>query len=302
MITIFTTPKPFKDEINIIQRNAILSWKKLRPEPEIILLGDDEGVKEVAKEFNVLHVSEIKKNDFGTPLVSDIFEKAQKIAKNIILAYVNADIILMNDFLRAVEKIEENKFLMVGKRTDLDVFNQINFEKTDWQKELLLRAEKEGKLHGPAGIDYFVFPKGFLNNIPSFALGRTAWDNWLLYYVRSQKVPLIDASKIVKIIHQNHQYLHNKKGKAGIWTGPEAQKNLTLTGGDTHLLTIRDANFVLTNLGLKKQKFSPYHLFIFSFYNFERVFFLNKIFLFPGWLAMLLLKKLKRNLINLNKK
>lgn len=54
MITIFSTPKPFRGHFEIIQRNAIQSWLRLRPGCEIILLGNDEGTAE----FNLRHVAE----------------------------------------------------------------------------------------------------------------------------------------------------------------------------------------------------------------------------------------------------
>ena len=57
MLTLFAIPKAFRGEFNQIQRNAITSWTLLEPKPEIILLGDDEGTAEVAKEFGVRHVS-----------------------------------------------------------------------------------------------------------------------------------------------------------------------------------------------------------------------------------------------------
>ena len=45
MLTIFTSARPFTDpHIATIQRNAIISWKKLRPHCEIIIVGDEEGV------------------------------------------------------------------------------------------------------------------------------------------------------------------------------------------------------------------------------------------------------------------
>ena len=87
MISIFAIPKPFQGHINIIQRNAIQSWIALNPKCEIILFGDDYGIADVAKEFNIRHVSEIKKNEFGTPILSSAFSSAQKLAKNNILMY-----------------------------------------------------------------------------------------------------------------------------------------------------------------------------------------------------------------------
>jgi hypothetical protein len=47
MITLFSTPKPFVGHVGVIQRNAILSWQRLHPDVEIILVGEDAGTAEV---------------------------------------------------------------------------------------------------------------------------------------------------------------------------------------------------------------------------------------------------------------
>ena len=296
-VTIFTIPKAFQGHIKTIQRNAIQSWKRLKPECEIILFGDDEGTAETAKELNLKHIPEIAKNEFGTPLINDIFEKAQKTAENKIVAYVNADIILMEDFMEAVQQIEFEKFLIVGRRWDLDVKDEINFNKDDWQKGLQERIKNEGKLHGPAGIDYFVFPKGVFGEIPCFAIGRTTWDNWLLYRAWTLRVPLINTTEAVVIVHQKHQYAHSKhihfKKSGRVSKGKEAQKNLKLAKGDAHMLTIRDAEWRLTPTGLRRPKINFYRILSFSFRYFERLPIL-KFILFPGWLAMILWRKLQR--------
>src|SRR5215470_320731 len=59
MLTIFATPKPFRDHIAVIQRNAIRSWTLLRPACEIILMGNDEGTADIAAEFGVRYVPEV---------------------------------------------------------------------------------------------------------------------------------------------------------------------------------------------------------------------------------------------------
>jgi hypothetical protein len=76
MIALFTIPKPFRGHVAVIQRNAIQSWLQLKPACEIILFGDEEGTAEIAGEMAVRHVPEIKRNEYGTPLVNDIFYKA----------------------------------------------------------------------------------------------------------------------------------------------------------------------------------------------------------------------------------
>jgi hypothetical protein len=48
MLTLFTTAKPFEGHSGVIQRDALKSWKLLRPDIEIILFGDDAGGAEIA--------------------------------------------------------------------------------------------------------------------------------------------------------------------------------------------------------------------------------------------------------------
>src|SRR5207244_10609033 len=102
MLTIFSTLKPFKGHIGIIQRNAIASWALLHPRPEIILFGNEEGTAEAAMDIGALHVSQVARNEFGTPLLNDLFQKAEQLASHQTLCYVNADILLLDDFSEAV--------------------------------------------------------------------------------------------------------------------------------------------------------------------------------------------------------
>ena len=130
MLTIFTIPKPFVGHNCIIQRNAIKSWLQLKNLCEIMLFGDDEGVPEAADELGVKHVPNIERNEFGTPLLSSAFRSAQKLAKNDILMYSNADVIFFPDMIKAVKQInDERSFLVCGRRWDLDVTEEIDFEK-----------------------------------------------------------------------------------------------------------------------------------------------------------------------------
>ena len=46
--TFFAMPKAFRGHVGMIQRNAIGSWLRLTPRPEILLFGDDEGIAEFA--------------------------------------------------------------------------------------------------------------------------------------------------------------------------------------------------------------------------------------------------------------
>lgn len=255
MITIFTLPKPFEGHINIIQRNAIKSWQKLGC--EIILMGDDNGVKETAEEFGLQYIGNIRKNQFGTPLLSSAFETAQRTAKNNILVYINADMILFSDFIPTIQRINQPLFLMNGRRWDLDIKEEINFNNPNWEKELRQRVEREGQLHGYSGIDYFIFPRELPHNLPDFAVGRAGWDNWLIYHIRSLKIPVIDATQMILAVHQNHSFSHSRFGdeKKKRVKGPELKENFRLAGGLSNMITIREADWILTAQGLEGPEF-----------------------------------------------
>src|SRR5271167_3713481 len=106
-ITILAMPKPFHGHIGTIQRNAITSWTKLQPRPEIVLFGHEEGAAECARELGLVHIAEVARNRHGTPLLGDIFAKAERHASHDLLAYVNADIILPAEFTAGVEKVRQ---------------------------------------------------------------------------------------------------------------------------------------------------------------------------------------------------
>lgn len=260
MLTIFTIPKPFRGHIGIIQRNAIQSWLRLRPACEIILLGDDEGTAEVASEFGIQHIPDVARNEYGTPLLNSLFEVAQRSASHNLMAYVNADIILMSDFLKAVSQVRLDRFLLAGQRWDLDVTELLDFNNPEWESHLWSAVSDCGSLHSYTGVDYYVFSRGLWDKIPPFAIGRTAYDNWLIYKARLLGVPVIDATQVITSIHQNHERtysslgLQSPHGENNLTMGVESKRNLELAGGSSHIFTLKDANWILTAHGLKRQK------------------------------------------------
>ncbi|MHC4790384.1 MAG: FkbM family methyltransferase [Planctomycetota bacterium] len=270
VITIFAMPRPFNEAFALIQENAIRSWMQLNPRPEIILFGKDEGVAEFAKEYNLKHVPVVECNEYGTPLVSDLFEKAQAIAQNEICVYINSDIILLNDFTQAIQKVHNkfNQFLMIGRRWDLDVTEPIDFNDKNWQQNLITHTLQNGRYHAITGIDYFAFKKGLWASIPPFALGRYAWDNWLVYSAIDTGQDVIDVSEVVSVVHQNHNFSNISAGRNTPHFRTECEQNLKLYSGAVIRGYTSDANWVLTPQGFFKRKlgeslesYSPVQLF-----------------------------------------
>jgi hypothetical protein len=252
MLTLFTIPKPFRGHIDLIQRNAIGSWVRLRPRCQVLVCGEEEGAREVTAQAGAEFVPEVKRNDFGTPLLSDVFALAERRARHDLLCYVNADIILLADFIEAAARVarRRKRFLMVGQRWDLDVREPLAFEETDWEATLRARMRASGRLHPPSGSDYFVYPRGTVGQLPSFAVGRPAWDNWLIYRARALRVPVVDATRVTNVIHQDHDYAHVKAATDAAWEGPEAERNRELMGASDRVFTLLDATHVLTADGL----------------------------------------------------
>ncbi len=225
-ITIFAIPKPFSGHIGIIQENAITSWTLLNPRPEIILFGDEPGTKEISQKLNLIHISSIKRNQYGTPLLDSIFTQAHQQASYDVLAYVNADLILLDDFTVTVTSVvgQLKDFLIIGRRWNLEIERHLEF-KSDWQDNLKQNVETKGCLAPQNCKDYFVFPKNLWQNIPSFAVGRGYWDTWMVNQSVARGYPVVDASLTTTVVHQDHDYAHLRGGKNEAYMGKEAQIN-----------------------------------------------------------------------------
>lgn len=215
--------------MGIIQRNAVESWKRLGAGCEVILFGNDHGTEDVAREVGVRHIPLVLRNEYGTPLINDIFAQAQAHARYDLLCYVNADIILMADFDQAMRRIAKafDDFLMIGRRYNIDIDRLIDF-RGDWEGWLRSLLRERGGLGAPTGLDFFAFRRGTFVEMPHFAVGRPAWDAWMVCDALERGIAVFDATPSVVVVHQNHDYSHVKNGTGRAWEGPEADTNRTL--------------------------------------------------------------------------
>ncbi len=255
MLTFFSTPKPFAGHIAVIQRNALRSWQSVHPDAEILLFGDDAGAAEVCAEFGIRQVSQVRKNRYGTKYLADIYEQAQELASYDLLCHINCDIVLLDDFLPALQKVaaQPSPFLMAGCRWDVDIREPLKFEQPGWRAQVRALALRTDRQRPPQWIDYFAFRRGlFRERIPEFVIGRPGWDNWLLWFARASGASLIDASAIVCAVHQNHDYSYHPDGEAGVWQGKEAQENYQFLEGHRKFATLENATYLLQPDGLHR--------------------------------------------------
>jgi len=252
MFTVYTMLKPFKGYIGTIQRNALRSWTLLRPRPEIIMFGVEEGVAEAAREVGAIHIPHVKRNAYGTALVNDIFARAEREASNDLLCFINADIIVMSDFTEAVGRVKDKKrCMMCGTRWNLDLKEPVDFS-DGWEARMRSLVLAKGVLSRPDAIDFFTFPKGFWPEFPPFSIGRPRYDNWMIYTARHRGDLVINATPAVMAVHQNHDYRHVPGGINNTIEGPEAEANKDLYGRGRQFYSLLDANMVMTKDGLKR--------------------------------------------------
>lgn len=260
-LTIFTAPKPFTNpHIATIQRNAIHSWLQLGDEVEVFLVGTEVGMAEVSAELGVRHLPDVRRNEWGTPMVSSIFEVARAASEAPILAYLNADIVVLPDFVDTARQVaaQAERFLVVGRRWNLDIRQDLDFS-PGWDARLRTEVQARGLLYSPAGIDYFLFPRSLYTRVPDFAIGRAGWDNWMIYHALRSGWAVINATSSLMVVHQDHDYSHLPGGKPH-YTLEESRQNVHLAGGYRHIYNILDANCDLVGGRICRPRLTPARL------------------------------------------
>jgi hypothetical protein len=244
----------------MIQRNAIKSWTLL-PDVEVILLGEEQGLAEVASEFSVKHIPHVERNDSGVPLISSMFQLARENSNSDLLCIINTDMILMPDFVEAARRscMLRDKYVLLSQRWDYDIALPIEFS-DGWESRLRESVRKQNRLHRPAGSDFFIFPKSCYEDIPPFTIGRAGWDNWMIYKARVEGWAVIDCTPSIMIVHQNHDYSHLPDGKPH-YEHPETNENIRLAGGQANIrYTILDSTHQLAGGKLSRPKMTSLRL------------------------------------------
>ena len=255
MLTLFTTLRPFTDaQVALIQRNAIRSWVALEPMPQIVLMGDDAGVAEVAQEFGLLHLPEVETNEEGMPMRSSMCQLARQVAEHELLCMINGDIIILNGLYEALKRIRLKQFVAAGRRYNLKIHGAIDFNDADWRTQLQNRLDQEGELFGPSAIDYVVYPRSISPPVlPPFPIPRCDWDPWFLFQHQRRGIPVVNFSHVVTVVHQNHETPEEAERKRRKWyRDAEWMRTVRQAGGFSSMITLREADYVMTGNGLER--------------------------------------------------
>jgi hypothetical protein len=249
MITLFTTAKPFAGQAAVSQYNTLACWRRLVPQGEVLLIGEEAGAAEVCRELGVRLVKDVERSDAGTPLLRAVFSVAERNAAFPLLLYANADILFAGRLPQAAAALSawRRPFLLTGRRWDTEIRERLDFSPPDWEQRLLETAKVRGKPGIKSALDYFLFPKGGWGGaegfaeFPPLAIGRSAWDNWLVFWARARRMDVINGSDFILAIHQNHDYSHHPQGAYGVLTGGEAKRNFMLASYERYLYNTPDA-------------------------------------------------------------
>jgi hypothetical protein len=251
MLTIFATPRAFAGEFDVIQRNAIASWIRLQPRPQVVLMGNEAGTAAVCEQLGVEHVPDVLVSELGTPFADSMLALAEERAVHPLLLWIAADTILCNDVMPAVVEVSRRfqRFCMIAGRYRLPRPSPLDFDDPGW--EVKLRASVIGPLlEDVCAVDFFVFPKYFWGRFPPFIEGRMALDGWMLFRTLETGGALVDATPVVTTIHQDHSYARDPGGAAAKLSGPEVRYNVKLAS--KRMLTRDNADWILTADGLRR--------------------------------------------------
>lgn len=146
----------------------------------------------------------------GGMTIRDLFEAGERDAQHDLLCEISSDILLTDRFLPALEVIDGlDAPFVVGQRWDMD-------------------AAGNKTLHAPTAADYFVYKRDTLGEVFPFAIGRTAYDNWLVWSAARWELLDIDATEAIDAIHMNHGHPEYEGGRAAMLLSEERKQNLDL--------------------------------------------------------------------------
>jgi len=278
-ISLITTLKPFKGLARIHQINSLQSWAKFIEGAEIIVVGESEGFETILSEFkfNIKWIKEVKTSYSGAPYLDDMIKKGLENARNDSVCIINADTILLSDFVKSVSKlinIYDNNFLLTSRSFSLNINTILNFDDPEIE-ERLKNIVRKNYIHNDIRslpTDFYFFHREFLSNakIPPFIYGRGVFVRWYIYHAHCKRIPIIDATPVITAIHQMHSFDYIKDHDVqeelqkvkdpykALMKGREFRWNLEIAGPAAYF-SGADFTHILTEQGLVKIN-SPYHL------------------------------------------
>ena len=229
-LVIFTTCKPLIGDDKWRQEQAIKSWTLLKGmEIIIIIIGNDEGVKELCEKYNLIHEPHVR-NIKNVPFLHDMLEIGVKYSEpDDYLLWTNSDMIYYQHMIENIIRFKYfrkvntsiQNFALVGGRTDwhnpkilkdisYNLFiSNLNINNKNTTDICQTNSSKyECSYHALCGIDYVIHsPTTFINKIDKqLVIAGTRHDMILVGTSISNNYYTCNITDTNPVIHQNHGY------------------------------------------------------------------------------------------------
>jgi hypothetical protein len=198
-ILLFTTIGKIEGENILFTEASFSSWKKQNL--DVVVFGEPSH-ENICKHYGFTLDLNYEKNEFGLPIVRDLFLSSQRYKGYDIYCYTNADIIFNSNLLDSLNAISFPNFLAVGQRINIFNLPHINYISENQESIDIKISKCKLELHNPGGIDYFAFTPNFwdLSIMPDFSIARGRFDHWLMGYALTKgNGPVIDITKTFKV-------------------------------------------------------------------------------------------------------
>jgi len=218
IIDFIVTCAPFLGDKLPIQETAFHSWS-LQKDFNVIVLGNDLGVKKFCEKYNFCHVPNIDSArsigiDNDAILLSDGFKKSIKFLRGDAVIWANSDLALVTS--DCGEKMEffsskhSSDFGGIGFRRDLAIWEEIYAISSVKKRFKMIKNNYQEKttLHPSHGIDIFFWSKELFislsNMLPSFIANGWRTDHYFNHILLKLTKNRYDISDVIQFVHPSH--------------------------------------------------------------------------------------------------
>ena len=259
-VCLVALPKPFIGEAADLQETALKSWQEIDG-LDILLVGNESDLATIPEGYDVktrfISPVEDHRRDSVLPYFSQVLDTVPAESDYDTIVYLNADIVLPRDFVDRLQLSEVHRecgrgFLITGRRIEMQ--EGVSFARGSDFYPFLSENMNSWNVGRFDHMDYFVFKRGIFSELPPLIVGRGAYDNALVAYCLRGRVPVIDASEGLPVIHPFHGHGHQKGGKKEVYDGNDAMLNRKRHDIIHSPPTLFEAGLILGEKGLRRNR------------------------------------------------
>jgi len=174
--------------------------------------------------------------------------------------YLNSDILLDDSSIQVTELLRSRPgpWLASARRRCLPPWSGPVPSGGQAWKTFFGRVDREGTWGEACALDLFLFRGLPFAGMPAFRIGHRGWDNWMIFHARAEGIPVIDASRELRVIHCDHDYSYAQGNSAPRRRdGPLEDANLRLLGGEEKLFHLGHATHELRDGAVQPRRGWP---------------------------------------------